>query len=91
MYWELMRKAIERGIGRFDFGRSKKNTGAYQFKSAWNMTINPLQYQVCLVKRQSPPNFSPSNPKFALAAKLWSRLPLQVSTWLGPRVVSWFP
>src|SRR5271157_6009154 len=91
IYWELMKKAINQGIRRFDFGRSKKNTGAYQFKSAWNMQVDPLQYQVCMIRRRSPPDFSPANPKFALAANLWSRMPLKATTWLGPLVVRWFP
>jgi FemAB-related protein (PEP-CTERM system-associated) len=91
IYWELMRKAINRGVRRFDFGRSKKNTGAYQFKSAWNMQVNPLEYQICMIERKNPPDFSPANPRFALAANLWSRMPLKATTWLGPRVVRWFP
>jgi FemAB-related protein (PEP-CTERM system-associated) len=91
IYWELMKSAINRGVRWFDFGRSKKNTGAYQFKSAWNMQVHPLEYQVCMIKRRSPPNFSPANPKFALAANLWSRMPLKATTWLGPHVVRWFP
>ena len=91
IYWGLMKSAINQGIGRFDFGRSKKNTGAYQFKSAWNMQVDPLQYQIFLVGRSNPPNFSPANPRFALAANLWSRMPLKATTWLGPHVVRWFP
>jgi FemAB-related protein (PEP-CTERM system-associated) len=91
IYWELMKGAIGRGIRRFDFGRSKKNTGAYHFKSAWNMTVDPLEYQVSMVRRHTPPNFSPTNPKFALAAKLWRKMPMKASTWLGPRIVGWFP
>jgi FemAB-related protein (PEP-CTERM system-associated) len=91
IYWELMKNAISQGLRWFDFGRSKKNTGAYQFKSSWNMQVNPLNYQVCMIERRTPPNFSPANPKFALAANLWSRMPLKATTWLGPRVVRWFP
>jgi len=86
-----MKNAISQGMRCFDFGRSKKNTGAYQFKSSWNMQVQPLDYQVCMIKRRTPPNFSPANPKFALAANLWSRMPLKATTWLGPRVVRWFP
>jgi len=91
IYWELIKSAINRGMRSFDFGRSKKNTGAYQFKSAWNMQVQPLDYQVCMIRRRTPPNFSPANPKFALAANLWSRMPLKATTWLGPHVVRWFP
>jgi FemAB-related protein (PEP-CTERM system-associated) len=91
MYWELMQAAAESGIRCFDFGRSKVGTGAYAFKTQWNMTVEALDYQVFLVKRETPPDFSPLNPKFDLAARVWKRLPLPLATWLGPHVVRWFP
>ncbi len=91
MYWELMNHAAQRGIRCFDFGRSKKGTGSYAFKTQWNMRVEPLAYQVHLVRRRDVPNFSPVNPKFKLAASIWRRLPLSLATWMGPRVVRWFP
>jgi FemAB-related protein (PEP-CTERM system-associated) len=91
MYWELMKWAASRGFRWFDFGRSKKDTGAYLFKSQWGMQIEPLDYQVFLGKRRTVPNFSPANPKFELAARIWKRLPLPLTKVLGPRVVRWFP
>lgn len=91
IYWHLMKNAISRGLRRFDFGRSKRGTGAYDFKSSWNMQVDELQYQIFLVKRKDIPNFSPANPKFALASRFWSRMPLKATTWLGPRVVRWLP
>jgi len=91
MYWELMKSAAQSGIRWFDFGRSKKNTGSYAFKTQWNMTVETLDYQVLLVKRKTVPNFSPVNPKFELATRVWQRLPLRVTESLGPRVVRWFP
>jgi len=91
VYWELMKSAINQGLRCFDFGRSKKNTGAYQFKASWNLQAQPLLYQVCMIERRDRPNFSPTNPKFAVAASLWSRMPLKATTWLGPQVVRWFP
>jgi FemAB-related protein (PEP-CTERM system-associated) len=91
VYWNLMKDAISRGLRRFDFGRSKRGTGAYEFKTSWNMQVDPLNYQILLVKRKDVPNFSPANPKFALASGLWRRMPLMATTWLGPRVVRWLP
>lgn len=91
MYWELMKHAVDAGLRNFDFGRSKKNTGAYAFKSQWGMNIEPLSYQVLLVRRKTVPNFSPVNPKFEMAARMWRKLPLELTKQLGPRVVRWFP
>lgn len=91
MYWELMRWAAEHGISWFDFGRSKKNTGAYAFKTQWNMEAQDLDYQIFLGRRRTVPNFSPLNSKFAIGARLWSNLPLWTTTLLGPLVSPWFP
>ncbi len=91
LWWELMKFAAQAGMNTFDFGRSKKGTGAYAFKKKWNPKITDLDYQVFLVKRKTAPNFSPANPKFELATQVWSRLPLWLTTKLGPRVVRWFP
>jgi hypothetical protein len=55
------------------------------------MEIQPLDYQVFLVKRKTVPNFSPVNPKFEMAIRAWKRLPLPLTKWIGPRVVRWIP
>jgi len=91
LWWELMKFAAQSGMNTFDFGRSKKGTGAYAFKKKWNPKITDLDYQVFLVKRKTAPNFSPANPKFEVATKAWSRLPLWLTKKLGPRVVRWIP
>ena len=91
MYWKLMEMAAQRGVRQFDFGRSKKGTGSYAFKTQWNMTVEPLNYQVYLVTRKSPPNFSPLNPKFQLATRVWQKMPLWLTRQIGPSVVRWFP
>ncbi len=91
MYWELIRWAGEQGFQTFDFGRSKRGTGSFAFKSQWGMNVEPLDYQVLLVKRKTVPNFSPVNPKFGMFIRVWKNLPLQVTKWLGPSVVRLFP
>jgi FemAB-related protein (PEP-CTERM system-associated) len=91
MYWKLIQWAGEGGFRTFDFGRSKKGTGAFAFKSQWNMNTESLDYQVFLVKRKTVPNFSPMNPKFGMAIRLWQNLPLPVANWLGPSAVRLFP
>ncbi len=87
MYYELMcHAAIDKGINNFDFGRSKKGTGAYEYKKHWQMEPEELQYQYYLVKSDSLPNLSPNNPKYRLMINLWKRLPLRVSQILGPQL-----
>jgi FemAB-related protein (PEP-CTERM system-associated) len=87
MYWEVMRRACERGCRTFDFGRSKTGTGAHAFKRNWGFEPTPLCYQFRLAAGQKAPDLNPLNPKFRLLVAGWKRLPLPLATWLGPMIV----
>lgn len=86
MYWMLMKYGCEQGYRIFDFGRSKKDTGSFDFKKRWGMTMTDLPYQYCLVRQRTIPDYSPMNAKFSMGVQIWRRLPLGVSQWLGPKV-----
>jgi FemAB-related protein (PEP-CTERM system-associated) len=87
MYWEVMRRAGERGLRIFDFGRSKRGTGAFEFKKHWGFEPETLHYQFHLRHGASVPDINPLNPKFRLFVALWKRLPLPVANLLGPPIV----
>lgn len=87
MYWELMRRAGERGCRIFDFGRSKRGTGSYDFKKNWGFEPQPLHYEYQLHRAQAVPDNNPLNPKYRLFIKLWQRLPLPVANAIGPHIV----
>ena len=87
MYWEVMRKACERGYRKFDFGRSKIGTGPYAFKRHWGFEPAPLVYQFRLSPGTSIPDLNPLNPKLRMFIAVWKRLPLAVATRLGPSIV----
>lgn len=87
MYWEVMRRACERGYRLFDFGRSKRGTGAFDFKKNWGFTPEPLHYQYRLNKGTELPDLNPLNPKFKLFIEIWKRLPLGVANAIGPHIV----
>ena len=91
MYAELMRHSTARGITRFDFGRSKRGTGAYAFKHGWGMQEEALPYRIHLVKAQQLPNLNPTNPKFKLLIETWKKLPLGLTKLLGPPIVKYLP
>ena len=86
MYWELMRRASESGVSLFDYGRSKKDTGAYSFKKNWGFEPQPLHYKYRLVNSTELPDINPLNPKYRLFIKAWERLPLTVSRIIGPMI-----
>jgi FemAB-related protein (PEP-CTERM system-associated) len=91
MYWQLIRHAVGRGCTRFDFGRSKVGTGACAFKRGWRMRERALPYRYYLVRAREVPNLNPTNPRFAFFIRAWKRLPLRVTTSLGPLVVRHLP
>jgi FemAB-related protein (PEP-CTERM system-associated) len=91
MYWHLLCYGAEQGYRIFDFGRSKKGTGSYDFKRHWGFEPTPLAYQYHLVRQKTIPDQNPLNPRFALAIQTWKRMPLWLSRLLGPRVVRFFP
>lgn len=84
MYWDVMRRACERGARIFDFGRSKRDTGAWAFKKHWGFEPQPLSYQYKLLKRNAIPDVNPSNPKYQLLIALWRRLPIPLANAIGP-------
>lgn len=86
MYWEVMRRACERGCTLFDFGRSKVGTGAYNFKKYWGFEPEPLDYEFVLRKAHEIPDTSPLNPKYRHAIALWKRLPVALSMRIGPLI-----
>ena len=86
-YWELMRRASERGYRLFDYGRSKRDTGPFAFKKNWGFEPQPLHYEYRLYQYDAIPQNNPMNPKYRTFIALWRRLPLTVANRLGPHIV----
>lgn len=84
MYWEVMRRAGERGLRVFDYGRSKQGTGSYSFKKNWGFEPRPLPYEYVLVKSKAVPDVNPLNPKYRLFIEAWKRMPFALSKLIGP-------
>jgi len=86
MYWDLMRRAVGRGCRFFDYGRSKKGAGSYDFKKNWGFSPEPLYYEYLPIRAREIPDVNPMNPKYRLLISSWKRLPLPVSKFLGPMI-----
>ena len=88
MYWEVMRRAAQdRGATRFDFGRSKADTGAFAFKKNWGFEPEQLHYCYRLAAGAKVPDNNPNNPKYRYFISAWKRLPLPVANVIGPHLV----
>ena len=86
-YWELLRRACERGCRIFDYGRSKRGTGSFDFKKNWGFEPTPLHYEYRLFRGQGIPQNNPANPKYKAFIAVWQRLPLPLANALGPYIV----
>lgn len=86
-YWDLMRRAGERGLKVFDYGRSKVGSGSYAFKKNWGFEPRPLHYEYRLYQRDAIPQNNPNNPKYKLMIAAWRRMPIGLANFLGPFIV----
>lgn len=86
-YWELMRRACEKGCRVFDYGRSKRGTGSFDFKKNWGFEPTPLHYEYQLFGIDRVPENNPLNPKYQLMIRTWRRLPRPLVNALGPHLV----
>lgn len=88
MYYALMNHARARGCTRFDFGRSKVDSGAFAFKKNWGFPPQPLSYAVRNADGLPPRDVNPLSPKYRLQIALWQRLPLGIANRLGPWIAN---
>jgi FemAB-related protein (PEP-CTERM system-associated) len=86
-YWSLVQHAITRSCVLFDFGRSKKGTGSFTFKTLWGFEPQLISHRFELLEGASVPDLNPTNRKFALALMVWKRLPRFVVDFIGPKVL----
>jgi FemAB-related protein (PEP-CTERM system-associated) len=86
IYWHLLRDGALRGLKIFDFGRSKRGTGAFAFKKNWGFTPQPLFHEYQLKPGTAIPDVNPLNPKYRYFIGAWKRLPLPLANMLGPLI-----
>lgn len=91
LYWQVLIFAIKNKYIYFDFGRSSKDAGTYRFKQQWGAQAKQLYWHYWTPDGDAPPKLNPDNPKFALAIKLWQKLPVFVTKLFGPSIVKNLP
>jgi FemAB-related protein (PEP-CTERM system-associated) len=91
MYLALQEWAVEHGFRRFDFGRSRRDAGAFKFKQHQGFEPAPLHYRYHLVHDRRLPAFTPSNPKTRVLRETWSRMPAWAARRLSERLSIFLP
>lgn len=90
MYWHLLRRAVERGQGVFDFGRCTIDSPTYVFKKKWGSEPDALVWQYCVLKG-AVGDMRIENGKYDRMIAVWKRLPVWLTRWIGPSVVRGIP
>ena len=94
VYWELMHRMVGAGAHLFNFGRCSPDSGTHRFKMQWGGREETLWwYQRSGVAQGTKPATTPSPDQgiFALATRVWQRLPVAIATRLGPSIVRFIP
>ena len=91
MYTALQEWAVEKGYRRFDFCRSRADSGAFRFKVHQGFEPQQLHYCYDLIKDRSIPSFTPSNPKTQILRRTWTKLPLWTARRLSNRLAKYLP
>lgn len=93
VYWELMEQMIRRGVKIFNFGRCSPDSGTHRFKRQWGGRDETLWWYQQTASPVPNESGAPSQDSgvFALASRMWQRLPVPVATAIGPSIVRFIP
>lgn len=91
LYWKVLSYAIEAGYEKFDFGRGTKDGGTHKFKKQWGGEEKALYWYYLLPAGEELPQVNKENPKYALAIRIWQKMPLALANFIGPKVAKFLP
>ena len=88
LYWSLLKHVSDLGCTEFDFGRSTFDEGTYKFKRQWGAEPVVLAWSnlvpgLTKIAEKNTDNVSQIR---SLVEKVWAKLPLGVTTLLGPKI-----
>jgi len=90
LYWSLMERMIERGVGAFNFGRCTPGGGTHRFKSQWGGDDEPLAW-IGVPESEGEDDGEEDDGAFDAARRLWQKLPVPVANLLGPALARRIP
>lgn len=91
LYWEMIKDACERGFSRYHLGRSTTDSGGESFKKKWNAESQQLFWYYHRPQDGPMPELNVDNPRYRMAIAAWRRLPVSVTTTVGPLLARGIP
>ncbi|NQT39143.1 MAG: GNAT family N-acetyltransferase, partial [Planctomycetes bacterium] len=79
-----------RGQRVFDFGRSSRNSNTFRFKRQWGAVEVPAVWQYYL-RHGTIGDMRPDNARYGRMIRIWQRLPVPLTRWIGPPIVRGIP
>ena len=86
-YWELMRRACERGLQGVRLRAQQAGHRLLRFQEELGLRADAAAYEYRLFTRDSIPQHNPLNPKYRALIALWRRLPRPLVNAIGPLAV----
>ena len=90
MYRHLIERAVSRRQTLFDFGRSTADGPTFKFKKQWGAAAHAATWQYHL-RAGELGEMRPDNPRYQKMIRLWQRLPVRLTRYLGPAIVRGIP
>jgi len=87
LYWDYMRALIDRGVRRFNFGRSTPGSGPHEFKLSWGGKDEVLPW----IQWPQVTTGASESRTATTAAALWRHLPIALTNALGPTLARQLP
>jgi hypothetical protein len=82
----VLRYGIQRGCREFDFGRSSRDAGTFEWKRQWGAERVQLFWH-----RDPPQEADEDTQRLAWATRVWRRFPVGVANVIGPLVRGGLP
>ena len=86
LYWSLLKEVSDSGAKEFDFGRSTFGEGTFKFKEQWGAQPVALNWELPGQQTTQATNQTGPGNLRSLVEKSWSKLPIGVTTTLGPKI-----
>ncbi len=90
LYWNVLKRSVERGQHTFDFGRSSPESGTWRFKKQWGAQEHTAVWQYCLREGQVS-DLRPGSGRFDVVIGVWKRMPVWLTRLIGPPIVRGIP
>jgi len=86
LYWSMLEYACNKGLARFDFGRSTPDEGTYKFKEQWGAKPAALHWHYISLNVHQLTEAPDDKSRFESLIPYWQKLPIPITRLIGPMI-----